>query len=78
MSAHDRHLAARRSYAVVARCKVCHEEWDATYVEEYGAGWLEPQEDCPKCGASGEQIATDELDELDIQERKLEARGIDF
>lgn len=76
MSAHDRYLAQHRSYPVRAVCSDCGEEWDATYVEEYGAGWLEPREDCAKCGSTA--IDTSELDEVDIQERWLEARGEDF
>lgn len=77
MSAHDRHLAGFKSSAVMARCTVCHEEFDATYTEEYGTAWLEPEE-CPKCGATGDALAVDELSEQDIEERRLEANGVDF
>lgn len=76
MSAHDRHLAGYVSVPVHVTCK-CGHEYDATQVEEYGTGWLDP-EDCSKCGASGEDLTVDVLDTLDIEERRLEARGIDF
>ena len=76
MSAHDRHLAGFRHSAVMARCLACGEEFDADLVEEYGQSWTDPEE-CPKCGAS-DRIEVDTLSDLDIQERRLEAKGIDF
>lgn len=75
MSAHDAYLAGHSSHPVRIRCE-CGEEWDGTQVSEYGAGWLEPREDCPKCGST--ELELDELDELDIAERRLEARGENF
>ena len=61
---------------VRAVCTDCGNEWDADVITEYGASWLEPREDCAQCGST--QIDTDPLDAIDIQERKLEARGYDF
>lgn len=54
-------------------CTDCGEEWDGDSVSEYGAGWLEPHEDCPKCGSTN--LDTEELDALDISERRAEASG---
>lgn len=76
MTAHDRWLADYSSHPVRIVCTDCGEEWDGLAVTEYGAGWLEPRDDCPKCG--GTNLDSSELDELDIQERRLEARGEDF
>ena len=76
MSAHDRYLADHYGYPVRAICQDCGEEWDDQFTSEYGQGSLTDHEDCPKCG--GTRIEFDQLDEIDIQERKLEARGIDF
>jgi Zn finger protein HypA/HybF involved in hydrogenase expression len=68
-------LGRHAEVPVHIRCK-CGEEWDGTEVSEEGAAWLEPREDCPKCGST--ELETDELDALDIEERRLEARGVDF
>ena len=57
-------------------CTDCGEEWDGDACEEYGAGWLEPYEECPKC--HGTNLDSSELSGTDIEERRLEARGIDF
>jgi Zn finger protein HypA/HybF involved in hydrogenase expression len=76
MSAHDRYLANRSSRPVHVLCKNCGQSWDDTYTEEYGAGWFEKHEDCPECGST--DLDSSELDEIDIQERRLEARGEDF
>ena len=76
MSAHDRYLANHHSYFVRAVCAECGNEWNATYVEEYGAGWLEPREDCAQCGST--EIDTSELDAEDIAERRYASRGEDF
>ena len=61
MSAHDRWLALFRSRPVRAVCTDCGEEWDDTYLEEYGSGQLDTHEQCPKCGS--DRIDTSELDE---------------
>lgn len=76
MSAHDAHLAGHRSTPVRIECRGCGHAWDGGYVEEYGAGWLEPVEDCPQCGSM--ELDTSDLDEVDIEERRLESRGEDF
>lgn len=78
MSAHDRYLANHSKGPVHVVCRKCGEEWDDSYESEYGTSWLNTHEDCPKCGAGGDDLALDDLDEIDIQERKLEARGVDF
>lgn len=75
MSAHDRYLAGRRTFPVHAVCK-CGHEWDDTYLEEHGTGWLEDHQECPRCGNN--DVPFEELDELDIEERRLESRGENF
>lgn len=64
------------SYPCRCVCTDCGKEWDDTYQEEYGTGTLETHENCPQCG--GDNIDATELDALDIEERKLTARGEDF
>lgn len=66
-----------RDIPVRATCPDCGEEWDdAIHTEsDTGAKYLTNHEECPKCGGEPQ---TDDLDELDIQERRLEARGEDF
>ena len=64
------------SVHVRVECRDCGHAWDGASVNEYGQGWLEPHEECPSCG-SGELDVSD-LDALDIEERRLEARGEDF
>lgn len=76
MSGHGRYLAGIRSTPVRVVCVDCGEEWDGTARQEEGTGWLEPREDCAKCGSTA--LDATELDEIDIAERKLEARGEDF
>lgn len=68
MSAHDRYLAGYRSTPVGVTCKQCGNEWDDTYTEEYGAGWLEHHEECPECGASGDDLDLGEPDGPDPDE----------
>jgi hypothetical protein len=77
MSDYDRHLAGYDKYPVRVKCK-CGNEWDDVLESEYGTSWLTTHEECPKCGAGGEELTTDLLDSTDIEERKLEARGEDF
>ena len=62
MSAHDRYLANHDRRPVIVTCGVCSLDWPDTFEEEYGAGWLVIHEECPECGASGEdlRIADDE------------------
>ena len=76
MSAHDRWLIGHRTIHVRVVCTDCGEEWDGSSITESGQSWLEPREDCPKCGSS--KLDATELDELDIAERRLESRGVDF
>lgn len=76
MSAHDRYLAGYSSMPVVAHCGDCGFQFDAVEQREYGTSWLEPEE-CPRCGEY-ENLRTEPMDEQDIQERRLEARGEDF
>lgn len=76
MSAHDRYLMAHSKHHVRVECRDCGHAWDDFEVSEYGAAWLESHEDCPSCGST--ELDVSELDELDIQERILEARGEDF
>ena len=64
-----------RHYPVVLTCDVCEIEFDGEYEEEYGQGWTSPEE-CPKCG--NQELEMEEMDELDVAERKAEARGEDF
>ncbi len=75
MTAHDAYLAGHRSHPVRIRCK-CGNEWDGTSVTEYGTSWLEPRDDCLVCGST--ELEVEELDELDIEERRLESRGENF
>jgi hypothetical protein len=58
----------------------CGNEWDDTIIRERdtGASYLDRWEECPECGVGGQDLMTHDLDEIDIQERKLEARGVDF
>ena len=77
MSDYDRYLAAHSKYPARVTC-MCGEEWDDVYEEEYGAGSLTVHEECPKCGAGGEDLSVDPMDQQDIEERKAEARGDDF
>lgn len=77
MNAHDRHLAGYSKHPVNVTCQECGDEYVADEVSEYGQAWLEPEE-CPNCGASGDSLSADPLDEQDIEEMKLRARGIDF
>ncbi len=76
MTAYDSWLAGYRSHPVRVVCVDCGEEWDGLSVSEYGTGWLEPHEECPKCGSDALDAA--DLDETDIEERRLESRGEDF
>lgn len=76
MSAHDRYLANYHRRPVRIECRECGHSWDGDQVEEYGAAWFEPHEDCPSCGST--ELDAADLDALDIEERRLEARGIDF
>jgi predicted Zn-ribbon and HTH transcriptional regulator len=76
VTAHDRHLARYRSYPVRAVCTDCGHEWDDSYREEYGQGWLEAHEQCPECGSAS--IDTSELDDEDIAGGGGGARGEDF
>lgn len=76
MRAHDRWLANYSSLPVEITCTDCGHRWDGTSVSEFGTGWLEPHEDCPKCGST--KLDADDMDENDIRERRLEANGIDF
>jgi hypothetical protein len=78
MTAHDRYLARHMTYPVVVTCRKCDEQWDDQYEEEYGQGWLQVREQCYRCGATGDDLQIGEMDELDIEERRLEARGEDF
>ena len=78
MSDYDRSLAGHDKYPVRAKCQKCGNEWDDELESEYGTSWLNVHEDCPKCGAGGDDISTDLLDSTDIEERRLEARGEDF
>jgi hypothetical protein len=57
----------------------CGEEWDdvMTYERDTGASYL-GRDECSKCGTGASDLRVEDLDELDIQERRLEARGIDF
>ena len=57
----------------------CGEEWDdvMTYERDTGASYL-GRDECPKCGADADELRVEDMDALDIQERKLAARGIDF
>ena len=59
MSMHDTWLARGRRYPVHVTCE-CDNEWEDTYEEEYGAGWLVTHEECPKCGASGDRLSIGE------------------
>ncbi len=58
----------------------CGEEWDdgIVYEADTGASYLATHDECPKCGLSGDDLRVGELDELDIEERRLEANGVDF
>lgn len=78
MTAHDRYLARYMTYPVVVTCRKCGAEWDDQYEEEYGQGALLVREQCYRCGAAGDHLQIGEMDELDIEERRLEARGEDF
>jgi hypothetical protein len=48
-----------------------------TYERDTGASYL-GRDECSKCGTGASDLRVEDLDELDIQERRLEARGIDF
>lgn len=74
MSAHDSWLAKPMRVPVRLACNDCEREQDGTLVSEYGQSWTEPEE----CGCGTPWTIIDELDELDIAERRLEARGEDF
>lgn len=58
----------------------CGEEWDdgMVYESDTGASYLGAHEECPRCGTGASDLRVEELDELDIAERRLEARGEDF
>jgi hypothetical protein len=44
-------------YPVDIVCADCGHEWFGSYATEYGAGWLEPHEECPNCGADGDALS---------------------
>lgn len=76
MSSHDAHLAGHTKEPVRIVCVNCGHDWYGDAVSEYGAGWLEPREDCEKCGST--ELDATALDAQDIEELRLESRGEDF
>lgn len=75
MSAHDRYLAGHARYAVDIACDNCGANFSGEYEEEYGTGWLDPEE-CPECNST--DLTFDAMSDYDIQELRAEARGEDF
>lgn len=62
-------------FPAVVTCLECGHDFDGEIQTEYGRSVVVP-EDCPHCGS--QELDAVEMDRVDIDERRLEARGVDF
>jgi len=69
-SPHDRYLAQYSRETVEVRCKACERRdvetvWVDTLEREYGMSWLNVHEECPVCGADGDDLVTESAEPPD-------------
>ena len=72
MSAHDRHLAAHSVRPVDVECQNCGEQFHAIAETEYGATYLRDREDCPQCGATGDDLDVEDAEPPDPYDTREE------